>query len=186
MSHRMPAEVRAEFEKADLFGGALADVVWGWMSGETLTALNARLGGNVAKPDKVPKARKFVTRVIPAPRIRCRLGYTNKTSTVRGRRDESKHACDHRGFWALVLSRNARSCCRRGCRLADRWSRQRRSRSGRMSRTSLSRVQITRRSVERKNGLLKDIESIATSDSDAERITVCTLRYQLFLAMVDI
>ena len=65
LSHRMPSDVRAEFEQADLFGGALADAVWGWMSGETLIALDVRLGGNSAKPGKVLKARKFVVKVIP-------------------------------------------------------------------------------------------------------------------------
>jgi hypothetical protein len=65
VSHRMPADVRAEFDHADLFGGALADAVWGWMSGETLIALNTRFGGNGANPGKVLKARKFVLRVIP-------------------------------------------------------------------------------------------------------------------------
>jgi hypothetical protein len=65
VSHRMPSDVRAEFEQADLFGGALADAVWGWMSGESLIALNVRLGGSSAKPGKVLKARKFVVKVIP-------------------------------------------------------------------------------------------------------------------------
>jgi hypothetical protein len=65
VGHRMPADLRAEFEQADLFGGALADAVWGWMSGETLVTLNTRLGGNPMKPGPALKARKFVLRVIP-------------------------------------------------------------------------------------------------------------------------
>ena len=61
----MPIDLRAEFDKADLFGSTLGDAVWGWMSGEPLIALNGRLGGNAAKPGKAFKARKFVLRIIP-------------------------------------------------------------------------------------------------------------------------
>ena len=63
----MPSDVRAEFEKANLFGGALADVVWGWMSGETLTALNARLGGNVAKPEQGSQSAQVCTKSHSVP-----------------------------------------------------------------------------------------------------------------------
>lgn len=63
--HRLSERQQKELFGGDLFGGRLADAVWGWMSGETLTSLNIRLGGNATKPGKCDKARKFVLKMIP-------------------------------------------------------------------------------------------------------------------------
>jgi len=63
--HRLTKKLRAELAQGDLFGGSLADAVWGWMSGETLLTLNARFAGNQDKPGKCESARKFVLKMIP-------------------------------------------------------------------------------------------------------------------------
>lgn len=63
--HRLTDKQQTELVSGDLFGGRLADAVWGWMSGETLLTLNTRLGGNPQKPGKCDKARKFVLKMIP-------------------------------------------------------------------------------------------------------------------------
>jgi hypothetical protein len=63
--HRLTEKQQAELSSGDLFGGRLADAVWGWMSGETLLTLNRRLGGNARNPGKCEKARKFVLKMIP-------------------------------------------------------------------------------------------------------------------------
>lgn len=63
--HRLTEKQQAELSSGDLFGGRLADAVWGWMSGETLLTLNTRLGGNAQNPGKCEKARKFVLKMIP-------------------------------------------------------------------------------------------------------------------------
>jgi hypothetical protein len=63
--HRLTEKQQAELSNGDLFGGKLADAVWGWMAGETLQDLNMRLGGNVEKPGKCEKAREFVLKMIP-------------------------------------------------------------------------------------------------------------------------
>jgi hypothetical protein len=62
--HRLGIDDRTALGQAELFGGALADTVWAWMSGETLSALNVRCGGNPANPGTCSKARKFV-RLVP-------------------------------------------------------------------------------------------------------------------------
>lgn len=64
LGHRLPQEDRDDFEQGDLFGGALADTVWAWMSAESLLRINARCGGKPDKPGTCNKARKFV-RVVP-------------------------------------------------------------------------------------------------------------------------
>lgn len=63
--HRLTKKLREDIAQSDLFGGTLADAVWGWMSGETLLVLDRRLGGKPDKPGKCDQARKFVLKMIP-------------------------------------------------------------------------------------------------------------------------
>lgn len=64
LGHRLPQDDRDALEQGDLFGGALADAVWAWMSAESLLAINVRCGGKPDKPGTCNKARKFV-RLVP-------------------------------------------------------------------------------------------------------------------------
>jgi hypothetical protein len=63
--HRLTQKLREGLAQADLFGGSLADAVWGWMSGETLFLLNKRFVKKDANPGTCEPARKFVLKMIP-------------------------------------------------------------------------------------------------------------------------
>jgi hypothetical protein len=55
LSHRLPPSWRDQNQQ--LFGGKLTEIVWAWMSGETLLQLDIRLGGKRDKPGRCLAAR---------------------------------------------------------------------------------------------------------------------------------
>jgi len=65
LGHRLSPALRDDLGQGDLFGSRLAEIVWSWMSGETLRQLNTRLGGKANNPGKCSKARKFVLKLVP-------------------------------------------------------------------------------------------------------------------------
>lgn len=65
LGHRFSPELWKSIEKADLFGGRLADAVWAWMMAETFKQLNARTGGAGKKLGVCEYSRKFVLKMIP-------------------------------------------------------------------------------------------------------------------------